>query len=126
MKSCLILRHFKLQKEDKRKDDSKDDDETEEDNNQDEYDPMEAEEAEDEEDGRIHLFPLGWKLHFLFDDFMSLKCIITVIFRIGKVKYSLVKVCYSKYCWYTVLLIFRWEHCFKKYMVLTVICSTYN
>ncbi|XP_060052559.1 cell division cycle and apoptosis regulator protein 1 isoform X5 [Erinaceus europaeus] len=43
-------------KEDKRKDDSKDDDETEEDNNQDEYDPMEAEEAEDEEDGMIQTF----------------------------------------------------------------------
>lgn len=54
--SCLILKHFKLQKEDKRKDDSKDDDETEEDNNQDEYDPMEAEEAEDEEDGMIQTY----------------------------------------------------------------------
>lgn len=52
----LILRHFKLQKDDKRKDDSKDDDETEEDNNQDEYDPMEAEEAEDEEDGMIQIY----------------------------------------------------------------------
>ena len=61
LRSCLILRHFKLQKEDKRKDDSKDDDETEEDNNQDEYDPMEAEEAEDEEDGTIHLFLLRVK-----------------------------------------------------------------
>ena len=61
LRSCLILRHFKLQKEDKRKDDSKDDDETEEDNNQDEYDPMEAEEAEDEEDGTIHLFSLRVK-----------------------------------------------------------------
>ncbi|KAL0616063.1 Cell division cycle and apoptosis regulator protein 1, partial [Plecturocebus cupreus] len=45
-------------KEDKRKDDSKDDDETEEDNNQDEYDPMEAEEAEDEEDGMIEIYLL--------------------------------------------------------------------
>lgn len=54
--SWFILRHFKLQKEDKRKDDSKDDDETEEDNNQDEYDPMEAEEAEDEEDGIIQVY----------------------------------------------------------------------
>lgn len=63
---CLISRHFKLQKEDKRKDDSKDDDETEEDNNQDEYDPMEAEEAEDEEDGmvEIYLFPLRMKNSF--------------------------------------------------------------
>lgn len=52
----LILRHLKLQKEDKRKEDSKDDDETEEDNNQDEYDPMEAEEAEDEEDGKIQIY----------------------------------------------------------------------
>lgn len=51
MRYCLILSHLKLQKEEKRKDDSKDDDETEEDNNQDEYDPMEAEEAEDEDDG---------------------------------------------------------------------------
>lgn len=63
---CLIKRHFKLQKEDKRKDDSKDDDETEEDNIQDEYDPMEAEEAEDEEDGmiQIDLFLLRMKNTF--------------------------------------------------------------
>ncbi|KAM6346998.1 cell division cycle and apoptosis regulator protein 1 isoform 1-T1 [Alca torda] len=39
-----------LQREDKRKDDSKDEEETEEDNNQEEYDPMEAEEAEDEDE----------------------------------------------------------------------------
>lgn len=64
--SCLILRHFKLQKEDKRKDDSKDDDETEEDNNQDEYDPMEAEEAEDEEDGMVQIsLSLLW-MNYIF------------------------------------------------------------
>lgn len=40
-----------MQREDKRKDDSKDEEETEEDNNQEEYDPMEAEEAEDEDEG---------------------------------------------------------------------------
>ena len=94
MRSCWILRHFKLQKEDKRKDDSKDDDETEEDNNQDEYDPMEAEEAEDEEDGMIQIyFPLRWKIQFLLGDFVSLKSIIVIFFRVGTVKYSLVKIC---------------------------------
>lgn len=40
-----------LQREEKRKDDSKDEEETEDDNNQEEYDPMEAEEAEDEDEG---------------------------------------------------------------------------
>ncbi|XP_033371667.1 cell division cycle and apoptosis regulator protein 1 isoform X4 [Parus major] len=39
-----------LQREDKRKDDSKDEEETEDDNNQEEYDPMEAEDAEDEDE----------------------------------------------------------------------------
>ncbi|XP_050832001.1 cell division cycle and apoptosis regulator protein 1 isoform X9 [Serinus canaria] len=39
-----------FQREDKRKDDSKDEEEPEEDNNQEEYDPMEAEEAEDEDE----------------------------------------------------------------------------
>uniref|UniRef100_A0A8C3NRD1 Cell division cycle and apoptosis regulator 1 n=1 Tax=Cyanoderma ruficeps TaxID=181631 RepID=A0A8C3NRD1_9PASS len=39
-------------KEDKRKDDSKDEEETEDDNNQEEYDPMEAEDAEDEDEDR--------------------------------------------------------------------------
>ncbi|KAM4670119.1 cell division cycle and apoptosis regulator protein 1 isoform 7-T11 [Amazona ochrocephala] len=39
-----------LQREDKRKDDSKDEEETEDDNNQEEYDPMEAEDAEDDEE----------------------------------------------------------------------------
>ncbi|XP_033371668.1 cell division cycle and apoptosis regulator protein 1 isoform X5 [Parus major] len=41
-----------LQREDKRKDDSKDEEETEDDNNQEEYDPMEAEDAEDEDEDR--------------------------------------------------------------------------
>ncbi|XP_023785926.1 cell division cycle and apoptosis regulator protein 1 isoform X4 [Cyanistes caeruleus] len=39
-------------REDKRKDDSKDEEETEDDNNQEEYDPMEAEDAEDEDEDR--------------------------------------------------------------------------
>ncbi|KAM9011673.1 cell division cycle and apoptosis regulator protein 1 isoform 7-T10 [Guaruba guarouba] len=39
-----------LQREDKRKDDSKDEEETEDDNNQEEYDPMEAEDAEDDDE----------------------------------------------------------------------------
>uniref|UniRef100_A0A8C5JEX6 Cell division cycle and apoptosis regulator protein 1 n=1 Tax=Junco hyemalis TaxID=40217 RepID=A0A8C5JEX6_JUNHY len=41
-------------REDKRKDDSKEEEETEEDNNQEEYDPMEAEEAEDEDEGILN------------------------------------------------------------------------
>ena len=68
MRYCLILSHLKLQKEEKRKDDSKDDDETEEDNNQDEYDPMEAEEAEDEDDGMYAsdaLSAIEWTAYFL-------------------------------------------------------------
>lgn len=43
-----------LQREDKRKDDSKDEEETEDDNNQEEYDPMEAEDAEDEDEGILN------------------------------------------------------------------------
>uniref|UniRef100_A0A452IS33 Cell division cycle and apoptosis regulator protein 1 n=1 Tax=Gopherus agassizii TaxID=38772 RepID=A0A452IS33_9SAUR len=38
-------------RDDKRKDDTKDEEENEDDNNQEEYDPMEAEDAEDEDDG---------------------------------------------------------------------------
>lgn len=45
-----------LQREEKRKDDSKDEEETEDDNNQEEYDPMEAEEAEDEDEGIWEIF----------------------------------------------------------------------
>lgn len=61
-------------KEEKRKDDSKDDDETEEDNNQDEYDPMEAEEAEEEEDGMCAsdtLSAIEWTIYFLFFEFLT-------------------------------------------------------
>lgn len=54
-----------LQREDKRKDDSKDEEETEDDNNQEEYDPMEAEEAEDEDEGILNYGFCGFQNFFL-------------------------------------------------------------
>lgn len=50
----IIFQDLLLQREDKRKDDSKDEEETEDDNNQEEYDPMEAEDAEDEDEGILN------------------------------------------------------------------------
>lgn len=50
----INIEELLLQKEDKRKDDSKDEEETEDDNNQEEYDPMEAEDAEDEDEGTLN------------------------------------------------------------------------
>uniref|UniRef100_A0A8D0BP59 Cell division cycle and apoptosis regulator protein 1 n=1 Tax=Salvator merianae TaxID=96440 RepID=A0A8D0BP59_SALMN len=50
-------------REDKRKDDSKDEDEMEDDNNQEEYDPMEAEDAEDEDDGMVEKIILFRRRH---------------------------------------------------------------
>lgn len=54
-----------LQREDKRKDDSKDEEETEDDNNQEEYDPMEAEDAEDEDEGILNYEFCGFQKSFL-------------------------------------------------------------
>lgn len=54
-----------LQREDKRKDDSKDEEETENDNNQEEYDPMEAEDAEDEDEGILNYEFHGFQKFFL-------------------------------------------------------------
>lgn len=53
-----------LQREDKRKDDCKDEEETEDDNNQEEYDPMEAEDAEDEDEGILNQEFCGFQINF--------------------------------------------------------------
>uniref|UniRef100_A0A8C3NEP7 Cell division cycle and apoptosis regulator protein 1 n=1 Tax=Geospiza parvula TaxID=87175 RepID=A0A8C3NEP7_GEOPR len=61
-------------REDKRKDDSKEEEETEEDNNQEEYDPMEAEEAEDEDEDKTQMVTVNRDLLMAFVYFDQSHC----------------------------------------------------